>query len=241
MGKECVIDPPVESQSSTEHRQATKVIPLKRLALLWGAAAALCILLFREPLKELVFYWHTFSFQETRVVDPADKVKTVKRLEKNIAILKAGLLRNIPKTPYLVINTTENRFFLKKGNVVLREGICSTGSDVLLDAENKKWLFKTPRGMFRIQGKVKDPVWRKPDWAFVEEGLPVPSANSALRFEYGVLGRYALSLGHGYLIHGTLYKRQLGMPVTHGCIRLADDDLEAIFNALNEGSKVFIY
>jgi len=31
------------------------------------------------------------------------------------------------------------------------------------------------------------------------------------------------------------------MPVTHGCIRLNDDDLEAVFNALSIGSKVYIY
>jgi lipoprotein-anchoring transpeptidase ErfK/SrfK len=43
------------------------------------------------------------------------------------------------------------------------------------------------------------------------------------------------------MIHGTLYKRFLGMPVTHGCIRIGDDDLEAIFNALPVGSKVYIY
>jgi len=56
-----------------------------------------------------------------------------------------------------------------------------------------------------------------------------------------VLGDYALSLGDGYLIHGTLYQRLLGMPVTHGCIRLNDDDLKEVFNALSVGSKVYIY
>ena len=40
------------------------------------------------------------------------------------------------------------------------------------------------------------------------------------------LGDYALALGDGYLIHGTIYKRFLGMPVTHGCVRLNDEDLE---------------
>jgi lipoprotein-anchoring transpeptidase ErfK/SrfK len=56
-----------------------------------------------------------------------------------------------------------------------------------------------------------------------------------------VLGDYAMSLGDGYLMHGTLYKRFLGMPVTHGCVRLNDEDLEAIYNTLNIGSKVYIF
>jgi lipoprotein-anchoring transpeptidase ErfK/SrfK len=56
-----------------------------------------------------------------------------------------------------------------------------------------------------------------------------------------VLGDYALSLGDGYLIHGTLYKRLLGMPVTHGCIRLNDDDLEKVYRTLDYNSKVIIF
>ncbi|MGE4587261.1 MAG: L,D-transpeptidase, partial [Mangrovibacterium sp.] len=59
--------------------------------------------------------------------------------------------------------------------------------------------------------------------------------------ERGVLGEYALSLGDGYLIHGTLYQRFLGLPVTHGCIRMNDGDLETVFKTLPVGARVFIY
>jgi L,D-transpeptidase YbiS len=103
------------------------------------------------------------------------------------------------------------------------------------------WIFKTPRGEFRIRGKTTFPVWKKPDWAFIEEGLPVPSPDHPSRYEYGSLGDYALSLGYGYLVHGTLYQRFLGMPVTHGCIRLGDTDLKAVYNNLEIGSKVYIF
>ena len=102
-------------------------------------------------------------------------------------------------------------------------------------------MFETPKGALSIKGKITDPVWRKPDWAFVEEGLPIPVADDPSRYEYGVLGDYALALGHGYLIHGTLYKRFLGQPVTHGCIRMNDEDLEAVYKTLPIGAKVFIY
>ncbi len=65
--------------------------------------------------------------------------------------------------------------------------------------------------------------------------------NDFSRYEYGVLGDYALAIGDGYMIHGTIYKRFLGMPVTHGCVRLNDEDLEVIYNTLNIGSKVYIF
>jgi lipoprotein-anchoring transpeptidase ErfK/SrfK len=29
--------------------------------------------------------------------------------------------------------------------------------------------------------------------------------------------------------------------VTHGCVRLGDDDLEAVFRSMQVGSRVFIY
>jgi lipoprotein-anchoring transpeptidase ErfK/SrfK len=173
--------------------------------------------------------------------DPIYK-KEINARSRELATLKRRYDALTPGQNYLVINTTDNRFFLYRNRAVIREGYCSSGSYIHLKAyDDREWIFKTPRGMFRIQGKTTYPVWRKPDWAFIEEGLPVPSADHHSRFEYGALGDYALSLGDGYLIHGTLYKRSLGMPVTHGCIRLNDDDLKAVFNSLYVGSKVYIY
>jgi len=143
---------------------------------------------------------------------------------------------------YIVINTTYNRFSLYKNKKLVREGSCSTGSyKKLLTAGGKSWTFKTPRGKFSIQNKRTNPYWHKPDWAFIEEGIPVPPKDSPLRWESGVLGDYAMDLGDSYMIHGTIYKRFLGMPVTHGCVRLNDEDLEAVYNTLSIGSKVYIF
>jgi L,D-transpeptidase YbiS len=162
--------------------------------------------------------------------------------EKRIAGLKRKIESFAPNQPYLIVNTTTNTFVLRLRDMIIREGLCSTGSYTLLDAgEDLQWIFKTPKGMFRIQSKLKRPLWVKPDWAFIEEGLPVPPKNHPDRYQYGTLGDYALSLGQGYLIHGTLYQRFLGQPVTHGCIRLGDDDLKEVFYKLNEGSKVYIF
>lgn len=160
-----------------------------------------------------------------------------------ITRLERRLASYVPTQTYIVINTVDNRFSLYRNRQLVREGYCSSGSYTLLKTEegDKEWIFKTPRGRLSIQGKITHPVWRKPDWAFVEEGLPIPGPSDPSRYEFGVLGKYAMSLGDGYLIHGTLYQRQLGMPVTHGCIRLGDEDLDVVFNSLNVGSRVYIY
>ncbi len=197
-----------------------------------------------EDLKELAFSFYSFPEPLDELVEK-DTLALKKQLDgsqKRILNLRKRIESLTPKEPYLIVNTTKNNFVLRTRKKIIRENICSTGSYIMLDAgENQQWVFKTPKGQFRILGKVADPIWIKPDWAFVEEGLPVPPKNHPDRYESGTLGDYALSLGQGYLIHGTLYQRYLGLPVTHGCIRLGDDDLKVVYQNLEFGSKVYIF
>ena len=181
--------------------------------------------------------------KKTTIADTLSiNTKTITKLDDQLKKLKKKYITLAPTQSFLIVNTTYNRFKLYKNKKYFREGFCSTGSYTLLKSHDKRqWVFKTPKGLYRIQGKVTNPVWRRPDWSFVEEGLPIPSQNDPVRWEAGVLGDYALSIGDGYLIHGTIYKRFLGMPVTHGCIRMNDEDLEAVYKTLEIGSKVYIY
>ena len=178
----------------------------------------------------------------TELKQDATYKKQISLMDKDIQRLSRKYNAYTSGQSYIVINTTENRFMLYKNKKLIREGFCSSGSYKMLQTMGgKSWVFKTPKGKFHIQGKTTHPSWRRPDWSFVEEGLPIPSKDDPSRYEYGVLGDYAMALGDGYLIHGTIYKRFLGMPVTHGCVRLNDEDLEFIFNTLSIGSKVYIF
>jgi len=160
--------------------------------------------------------------------------KDIQRLSRKYNTFTSG-------QSYIVINTTDNKFSLYKNKVLVREGICSSGANKILQTKKKTYLFMTPKGKFSITGKRKHPYWHRSDWDFIEQGLPVPPKDDPSRWEEGVLGDYALDLVDGYMIHGTIYKRLMGMPVTHGCVRLLDEDLEVVFSTLNIGSKVFIF
>jgi L,D-transpeptidase YbiS len=187
----------------------------------------------------LLYFRHS---NDSLATGDQNTMRLIKSAENSIKSLNRKFTGLSSKSTYLVINTTANEFYLYRNQKIIRQGTCSTGSYILLESgEEQKWMFKTPKGQFRIQGKTTSPVWKKPDWAFVEEGLPIPPPNHHTRYERGVMGDYALSLGHGYLIHGTLYQRFLGLPVTHGCVRLDDEDLEAVYHSLSVGSRVFIY
>jgi len=147
-----------------------------------------------------------------------------------------------PTGLYIAVDTGGNRLYLKRGESTLLNAVCSTGTGgVLADpASGRRWTFDTPHGTYRVLAKVHNPIWHKPDWAFVEEGKPIPS-DPAERTDNFSLGEYALYLGDGYLIHGTLYQRLLGRSVTHGCIRLGDSDLATVFRAAPIGTPVYIF
>jgi L,D-transpeptidase YbiS len=148
----------------------------------------------------------------------------------------------IPHEAYIVVDSMNNRVFLKRGELIEMDAVASTGSSKrLVDPDSdREWVFNTPRGEFRVREERRNPVWVKPDWAFIEEGLPIPRTR-AEREERGSLGEHGLYFGDGYIIHGTLYERLLGRSVSHGCIRLGRDDLRQVAAAAGVGTRIFIF
>lgn len=57
----------------------------------------------------------------------------------------------------------------------------------------------------------------------------------------GELGRFALDLGDGYMIHGTADPKSIGRAVTHGCIRLGDEDIAWLYENVPMGTVVHVY
>jgi lipoprotein-anchoring transpeptidase ErfK/SrfK len=221
---------------------------MRRTSIVMAAASLItaisAIILYAVPfIVERVPLKHSETVSNGELKKDASYNRQISFLKRDIQRLTGKYNSYTSGQSYIVINTTENTFHLYRNKKLVREGNCSSGSYTLLKTADgdKKWIFKTPKGKYWIQGKTVNPVWHKPDWAFVEEGLPVPARYDHSRFEAGVLGDYAMAIGNGYLIHGTIYQRFIGLPVTHGCVRLNDEDLEVVFNTLNIGSKVYIF
>ncbi len=161
--------------------------------------------------------------------------KELGNAEKSLAKLK-------PLKPYIVIDTHANRIYYRTEDSIFLDAVCSTGSgSELIDSVTKrKWVFNTPRGVFKIQNKIKDPWWRKPDWEFIETGEPIPKVE-ADRMDGNVMGDFAMGFGDGFFIHGTIYERLLGINVTHGCVRLGTDDLHKLVEMTPIGTSVYIF
>ncbi len=214
------------------------------LGLLTGLILAFLVFLYAPILRDYV-YWIIPETKNLFIDQQADGSRFNQELaktEKRLAAVKKRVALLQPKDNYIIVDTSGNEIYLMNGDSVLHKGTCSTGKYVMLKVNKKKeYVFKTPRGQFKVQNKQRNPVWHKPDWAFIEEALPIPPRDSPERYEDNVLGDYALAIGNGYLIHGTLYKRFLGMAVTHGCVRLDDETLEIMYKGMRTGGAVFIY
>lgn len=173
---------------------------------------------------------------------PADPA-ALRQLQYRYHSLSKQLVQLMPAQPYILVDTARNHLYIRHRDRVMLDALASTGSGTMLDKPGEtqsQWIFDTPRGEFFVQSKLTNPVWVKPDWAFIEEGLAVPK-NQADRIEPGVLGEYALGFGKGYFIHGTLYTRLLGKNVTHGCIRLNDEDLKSVYRLAKVGTPIIIF
>jgi L,D-transpeptidase YbiS len=157
--------------------------------------------------------------------------------------IEAGLAGTRPSGIHVVVDTYANRLRVYRDRELLREAVCSTGSGVLLKdpSGRREWVFDTPRGERRVVRKVREPIWYKPDWAFIEEGLEPPPMGSPERADGISLGSFGVYLGDGYIIHGTLFQTLLGQPVTHGCIRLGDADLEYVYENVPLGARVYLF
>lgn len=104
--------------------------------------------------------------------------------------------------------------------------------------------WRTPLGDTRVIAKQKDPWWTPTESVRAEHAkdgdiLParVPPGPD------NPLGDRALRLAAGqgtYLIHGTNNPIAVGLAVTHGCIRMYPEDINALFPLVAVGTKVRI-
>jgi hypothetical protein len=104
-------------------------------------------------------------------------------------------------------------------------------------------------GTLRVQGDGV--VYRNPSGAeeviaadeeIIFDGtMFIPPADTRNRRVSGELGAYALSMGGGYLLHGTPHQESIGQAATHGCIRLGDDAIAYLYRNVAVGTPVYIF
>lgn len=71
--------------------------------------------------------------------------------------------------------------------------------------------------------------------------LVVPPFGTIQRKYRGVLGTHRLNMGDGYALHGTNKPETIGQSVSHGCVRLRNEDIAVLYEIVPLGTPVYIY
>ncbi len=159
----------------------------------------------------------------------------------NQSILVPGRMI-LPKVPHegIVVNLSEHRLYYfpkpkKKTDVP---------AVYTFPVSIGKMDWRTPIGVTKVIAKHKNPVWVptasvRAEHAAQGDKLPavVPAGPD------NPLGLFALRLAAGdgtYMIHGTNNPIAVGLAVTHGCIRMYPEDIQALFELVPVGTPVRI-
>lgn len=139
----------------------------------------------------------------------------------------------------IVINLPEHRLYYfppaKKGE---------TPQVITFPVSIGKMDWNTPLGKTSVIDKRKNPTWSPPESVrkeHEERGDPLPRVVPA--GPNNPLGAYAMRLNitpGAYLIHGTNNPIAVGMAITHGCIRMYPEDIEALFPLVKVGTSVWL-
>jgi lipoprotein-anchoring transpeptidase ErfK/SrfK len=73
------------------------------------------------------------------------------------------------------------------------------------------------------------------------KNIIIPPFGTTQRKYSGVLGTNRLNLGDGYALHGTDTPSSIGTSVSHGCVRLRNEDIETLYQMVPVGTPVYIY
>jgi len=149
---------------------------------------------------------------------------------RRIVLPTEWILPDAPIRDGIVVNIAEMRLFVLPRD----RSQAVTTFPIGIGDEGRE----TPLGRFTIIGKIRNPTWYVPESIRKERpDLPavVPPGPD------NPLGSHALRLSNPtLLIHGTNRPWGIGMRVSHGCIRLHQEDIAHLFGMVKSGTRVAI-
>lgn len=136
----------------------------------------------------------------------------------------------------IVVNIPEFRLYYYPKS---RKGHAPEVVTYAVSAGREDW--QTPSVQTEVSRRLRNPAWYPPKTIRDEhqaDGHSLPAVVPP--GPDNPLGPLALKLGipGGYFIHGTSKPFGIGLPVTHGCLRLYPEDMQELFEAVREGTPV---
>ncbi len=149
----------------------------------------------------------------------------------------------LPDAPYqgIVVNIPEMRLYYYHGGDRSGAGALVTTYPVGLGRDD----WRTPEGSFKVRGKTERPTWVIPESIRAEhirergdDRTMIPGGDPD-----NPLGLFRLELTLPlYMLHGSNMPWGVGMQVSHGCIRLYNEDIALLFHDVRVGTPgEFVY
>lgn len=143
----------------------------------------------------------------------------------------------------ITISIADQRLTLNRGTETLFTAPVSTAANGIGFAEGS---FQTPTGNFLVQEKIGEGAppgtvfkGRRPIGPW-QPGDPDPVTTRILRL-HGLGPENANTFARYIYIHGTPAKDLLGIPASHGCVRLSDPDMLKLFDLVPLLTRVEIH
>jgi lipoprotein-anchoring transpeptidase ErfK/SrfK len=149
---------------------------------------------------------------------------TIKPKNKRIALVTPVLSKAIANLrSRLVVDLSEAKVYVYWGDQVLSSYPVAVGQP--------GW--ETPKGSFKVLQKQRNPVWLQP---ITGELVPTGPKNP--------LGDRWISFWsdkqHRIGFHGTNNEDLVGEPVSHGCLRMKNKDIRAMYEQVAVGTSVVV-
>jgi lipoprotein-anchoring transpeptidase ErfK/SrfK len=94
--------------------------------------------------------------------------------------------------------------------------------------------WETPLGNFQVIEMIRDPAWKHPLTRKVFE--PGAAGNELGHYWIGFWTNGETSIG----LHGTPHPESVGKSVSHGCVRMRENDIQELFAQVNVGTLVSV-
>jgi lipoprotein-anchoring transpeptidase ErfK/SrfK len=160
--------------------------------------------------------------EDKKMLKTEEQIKKLATLTGVMLIATAEALaqdRQARPARRIVVSFTDHKLAVMEAGHVIKVFPAAVGAPVS----------PSPTGSYEIVNRLTDPTWYGP-------GKVVPPGKS------NPIGTRWMGLNaKGYGIHGTNDPASIGRSVSHGCIRLRNHEVEALFDMVSVGDTVELY
>ena len=201
------------------------------MILCFGSAIALAAFEWRSPIPELVI-----TPEETPSIDLSPDEGIGQLVGWNWAKEKLNGLDELKRLPAKASSTegiespVQLTLSLSNRSLEVSEpGKITTIYEVAVGQED----WQTPTGEFAVMSKLENPAWQHP---LTKEEIP-PGPDNPLGSRWiGFWSDGQAQIG----FHGTNQEELIGEAVSHGCVRMRNRDIQALYEKVAVGTRVIV-